>query len=121
MSYIDGFVVAVPSANKDEFIDHARHTDAIFKELGALRVVECWAHDVPAGKVTDFRRAVKAESDETVVFSWVEWPDEAHRDQAMQRMHEMAKTDSRFDEAKNPVPYDGMRMIHGGFQVVLEL
>ena len=121
MTYVDGFVVAVPAANKDAFIAHARHADAIFKELGALRVVEAWADDVPEGKITDFYRAVQAKADEVVVFSWVAWPDKARRDKALERMHEMAKTDPRFDEKQFPVPYDGMRMIYGGFSVVLEL
>ena len=86
MSYIDGFVIAVPTANKQKFIDHARHLDPIFLELGALRVIEAWGDDVPDGKVTDFRRAVQATADETVAFSWVEWPDKATRDAAMAKM-----------------------------------
>ena len=69
MSYIDGFVLAVPTANRQAFIDHAHLGDAFFVELGALRVLECWADDVPDGKLTDFRRAVQARDDETVVFS----------------------------------------------------
>ena len=63
MSYIDGFVIAVPTANRQKFIDHASHFDALFIELGALRVVECWGDDVPDGKLTDFRRAVQAKAD----------------------------------------------------------
>lgn len=69
MSYIDGFVLAIPTANKQKFIDHARQGDSVFMDLGATRVVECWGDDVPAGKVTDFRKAVQAEEDETAVFS----------------------------------------------------
>ncbi len=75
MSYIDGFVIAVPTANKQKFIDHAYLGDSVFMEMGAIRVVECWGDDVPAGKLTDFRKAVQAEDDETIVFSWIEWPD----------------------------------------------
>jgi hypothetical protein len=74
MSYIDGFVIAVPTANKQKFIEHARHFDSLFIELGAIRVIEGWGDDVPDGKVTDFRRAVQATAEETVAFSWVEWP-----------------------------------------------
>ena len=85
MSYIDGFVIAVPTANKQKFIEHARHFDALFIELGAIRVIEGWGDDVPNGKVTDFRRAVQAMAEETVAFAWVEWPDKATRDAAMRR------------------------------------
>lgn len=121
MPYIDGFVIAVPTANKQRFIDHSAATDALFKEFGATRVVECWADDVPDGKLTDFRKAVQAKDDETVAFSWIEWPDKATRDAGMDRFHELAQTDSRFDAEKNPVPFDGGRMIYGGFAAVVDL
>lgn len=117
MSYIDGFVIAVPTANKDKFIAHAREGDAVFMDYGALRVVECWGDDVPAGKQTDFQRAVQAKADETVVFSWIEWPDKATRDIGMKKMME----DPRMDPANNPMPFDGMRMIFGGFAPIVEL
>jgi uncharacterized protein YbaA (DUF1428 family) len=120
MSYIDGFVIAVPKANKQKFIEHARMGDAMFMEMGALRIMECWADDVPAGKVTDFRMAVKAESDEEVVFSWIEWPDKATRDAAYAKMMDPENVDPRIDPAKNPMPYDGKRMIYGGFLPVVE-
>ena len=71
MPYIDGFVIAVPTANKQKFIEHAQHFDALFLELGATRVIESWGDDVPDGKLTDFRRAVQATAEETVAFSWV--------------------------------------------------
>ena len=90
-------------------------------ELGALRVIECWGDDIPDGVVTDFRKAVAAQADETVVLSWVEWPDKAFRDSAMERMQEMIKTDDRFDQQKNPMPFDGKRMIYGGFSSVVDL
>lgn len=86
MSYVDGFVLAVPTANKQALIDHAGQFDPIFLEYGATRVLECWGDDVPHGKQTDFYRAVAAREDETVVFSWVEWPSKAVRDDAMGKM-----------------------------------
>lgn len=121
MTYVDGFVIAVPTANKQKFIDHAKSADSVFLEQGATRVVECWADDVPDGKVTDFRKAVQARDDETVVFSWVEWPDKATRDAGMGRMEELMKTDDRFNPEKNPMPFDGKRMIYGGFAPVATL
>ncbi len=119
MSYIDGFVLAVPTANKQKFIDHATSGDAFFMELGATRILECWADDVPDGTLTDFRKAVQAKDDETVVFSWVEWPDKATRDAAFVKM--MDGSDPRMDPEKNPMPFDGKRMIYGGFKPVVEL
>jgi len=125
MTYIDGFVIACPTDNRDAFIAHARTADSVFIELGALRVVECWGDDVPDGHTTDFRRAVKAESDESALFSWIEWPDKATRDAAMARMTEMmtdpAKADPRMDPAKNPMPFDGKRLIFGGFVPVVDM
>lgn len=121
MSYFDGFVIAVPKANRQAFVDHANHADPYFVELGALRVIECWEDDVPDGQVTDFRRAVQATAEEAVVFSWIEWPDKATRDAAMARMMDRANTDPRLDPAKNPMPFDGKRMIFGGFAPVVSL
>ncbi len=121
MSYIDGFVIAVPTANKQRFIDHANLGDSVFMDLGAIRVIECWGDDVRDGKLTDFRMAVKAKDDETVVFSWIEWPDKATRDAAMGRMEELMKTDDRFSPEKNPMPFDGKRMIFAGFSPIVEL
>lgn len=121
MTYIDGFVIAVPTANKDKFEKHARTGDPVFIELGATRVLECWGDDIPDGEQTDFRKAVKATADETVVFSWIEWPDKATRDAAMKKMDEMMKTDERFSNEKNPMPFDGKRMIFGGFAPVVTL
>ena len=121
MSYIDGFVIAVPTANKAEFIEHARKADGVFLELGATRILECRGDDVSHGKQTDFYRAVEAKEDESVVFSWVEWPDKATRDAAMGRMEEMMKTDPRMDPASNPMPFDGKRLIYGGFQPIVTL
>jgi uncharacterized protein YbaA (DUF1428 family) len=119
--YVDGFVIAVPTANKQKFIEHAKKGDAVFMELGATRILECWGDDVPAGKVTDFRRAVNATAEETVVFSWIEWPDKATRDAGMSRMMEMMKTDPRMNPETNPMPFDGARLIFGGFAPVVTL
>jgi uncharacterized protein YbaA (DUF1428 family) len=121
MAYIDGFVLAVPTANRQRFIEHARLGDSVFMELGATRVLECWGDDVKDGKLTDFRRAVQAKPDETVVFSWIEWPDKATRDKAMSRMDEMMKNDDRMNPEKNPMPFDGKRMIYAGFAPIVEL
>ena len=117
MSYIDGFVIAVPTGNRQAFLDHARSFDPLFIEAGAMRVVEAWGDDVAEGKVTDFRRAVQATADETVVFAWVEWPDKATRDAGVKKMME----DPRMDPAGNPMPFDGKRMIFGGFETLLDL
>ena len=121
MPYVDGFVVAVPAANKETYRRHAAEAAPLFKEFGATRMVECWGDDVPKGKVTDFQRAVDAKDDETVCFSWVEWPDKAKRDEAMKKMEGLMKDDPRFDPAKNPMPFDGKRMIFGGFVPVVTL
>ena len=125
MSYMDGFVIAVPTANKQKFIDHAKLGDSVFIELGATRVVECWGDDISEGKVTDFRKAVEAKADETVVFSWIEWPDKETRDAAFAKMMEWMnhpeKADPRMDPQKNPMPFDGKRLIYGGFAPLVEL
>ena len=125
MAYIDGFVIAVPKDNKQKFIDHANSGDSVFIELGATRILECWEDDVSDGKVTDFRRAVAATADEAVVFSWIEWPDKAIRDAAMAKMmgwmENPETADPRMDPAKNPMPFDGKRMIFGGFAPVVAL
>ena len=96
--YIDGFVIPVPTERKAEFLDHARLVDAMFLELGATRIVEGWGDDVPAGQHTDFARAVAATAEETVAFSWIEWPDRVTRDAAMEKM----RSDPRM--ADTPIP-----------------
>ena len=103
MSYIDGFVIAVPTANRQKFIDHASHFDPLFIELGALRVIEAWGDDVPDGKLTDFRRAVQAK-----------------HDAAMKKMMEDPRMDPS-NPGNPPMPFDGKRMIFGGFERVLEV
>jgi uncharacterized protein YbaA (DUF1428 family) len=121
MSYIDGFVIAVPKANKQKFIDHATNADSMFIEMGALRVIECWADDVPDGATTDFRMAVKATEDEDVIFSWIEWPDKETRDKSYAAMMDPDNKDPRMDQETNPMPFDGKRMIWGGFMPVVDM
>ncbi len=119
MAYIDGFIIAVPTANKAAFIDHARMADPVFMEMGAVQIWECWEDEVKDGQHTDFRRAVQATADESIVFSWIEWPDKATRDAAMARMMAPDFADPRMDPAQNPMPFDGKRLIYGGFAPVV--
>ena len=86
MSYVDGFVAAVPAANREKYRKHAETSATVFKEHGALKVVECWGDDVPEGKVTSFPMAVKRKDDETVVFSWIVWPSRKVRDEGMKKV-----------------------------------
>ncbi len=121
MAYIDGFVIAIPKANKQKFIDHAQMADGMFMEMGATRILECWGEDVPDGTTTDFRKAVKAAEDEDVIFSWIEWPDKETRDKAYAIMMDPDNKDPRMDMEKNPMPFDGKRMIYGGFAPVVTM
>ena len=114
MSYIDGFIIPVASADKQKFVEHARRIDKYFLDYGAVRVVEGWGDDLPDGKVTDFKKAVQAKDDENVVFSWVVWPDKATRDAAMKKM------ESNQDMMGESMPFDGKRMIFGGFAPIVE-
>jgi uncharacterized protein YbaA (DUF1428 family) len=111
MAYIDGFVLAVPTSRKDDYRKLATIASTFFKECGVTRQVEAWGDDVPTGKVTDFQRSVKAKPDETIVFSWLEYPDKATRDAANKKMME----DPRMKEMGNNMPFDGTRMIVAGF------
>ena len=115
MAYFDGFVIAVPAANKEAYRKHAADSMSMFREFGATRQVETWGDDVPDGKVTDFKRAVKAEAGETVVFSWIVWPSKQVRDAGNEKM----KTDPRMQMTPD-TPFDGKRMIFGGFEVLLD-
>ena len=114
--YIDGFLVPVPKGSKDAYRAMAEKHWPVFKEVGATRMVECWGDDVPKGKLTDFYGAVKAEDSEVVVFSWIAWPDKATRDAGMKKVME----DERMKNMKD-IPFDGKRMIFGGFQPICDL
>jgi uncharacterized protein YbaA (DUF1428 family) len=117
MSYIDGFVVPVPSGKKDAYKKMATQAASIFKEHGATNVVECWGDDVPDGKVTDFKRAVKAKDGETVMYGWVEWPSKDVRDMAWGKM--MADPRMQPDKTHPPL-FDGQRMVYGGFTPIVD-
>ena len=116
MNYVDGFVVAVPAANKEAYKKMALDAAAVFKECGALNVVECWGDDVPQGKVTSFPMAVKCNENEVVVFSWIVWLSREARDAGMKK----AMNDPRMQPDKSTMPFDGQRMIYGGFQVIVD-
>jgi uncharacterized protein YbaA (DUF1428 family) len=112
MGYVDGFVIPVPDRRKDDYIAHEAKWWPWFRERGATGLVVCWGDEVPEGKQTDFRRAVDLQPGETVVFAWMTWPDKATRDKAFEGMTE------NMDMAE--MPFDGKRMIYGGFAPVLE-
>jgi uncharacterized protein YbaA (DUF1428 family) len=116
MTYVEGFVAAVPKDRKDEYRRHAAAAVPLFREFGAIRLVEAWGDDVPDGKVTDFKSAVQAKADEVVVFSFLEYPDKATRDAANERM----RSDPRMREIGASMPFDGQRMILGGFAPIVE-
>jgi len=120
MTYVQGFVLAVPTANKDKFTAHAELGDAVFLDHGASRVLECWQDNVEKGHTTDFFGAVDCKDDESVVFSWLEWSDRETYKAAEAGMEEIMKTDPRMDPEKNPMPFDGMRMIYGGFTPIVD-
>jgi uncharacterized protein YbaA (DUF1428 family) len=114
MPYVDGMIVPVPTANREIYRQQAAEAAAMFKEYGALSCMECWGDDVPDGEVTSFPMAVQKKPDETVVFSWITWPSRAARDEAWAKMSA--------DGKMNPegMPFDGKRMIYGGFEPILE-
>lgn len=114
MNYIDGFVAAVPVANKEAYLKHAADMAVVLKEYGALKSIEAWGDDVPEGKLTSFSMAVKREEGEVVVFAWVEWPSKAARDAGWEK----AMQDTRMNNSE--MPFDGKRMIYGGFQIVMQ-
>jgi uncharacterized protein YbaA (DUF1428 family) len=112
MTYVQGMIAAVPTANRDKFIEHAEASAKLFKAHGALAVSENWGHDVPDGSVTSLPLAVKCRPDETVVFSWISWPDKATHDKAWEAMM------SDMEEL-GEMPFDGQRMIFGTFENIL--
>jgi uncharacterized protein YbaA (DUF1428 family) len=112
--YIDGWITPVPADNKHAFVEGERQRAALLKECGATRIVDAWGDDVPDGKVTDYKGAVKAKADEKVVYSWIEWPSKAIRDKGWEK----ARNDPRMQP--NAMPFDGRRMIYGGFAPMLD-
>lgn len=117
MSYVDGFVAPVPTVNREAYRKHAAEMAVMLKEHGATGVVECWGDDVPEGKVTSFPLAVKVESGETVVFSWVTWPSRAVRDAGWAKL----MADPKMQPGAMTMPFDGKRLIYGGFEVLLQV
>lgn len=117
MSYIDGYLAAVKTAKKEEYKELAQKMVDVFKEYGALRVVENWGDDVPEGKLTSFTMAVKREEDETVVFSWIEWASREARNEGMAKVMQ----DPRMQpDQMTDMPFDGKRMIFGGFETIID-
>src|ERR1700730_13692507 len=114
MSYIDGFVAAVPLATKQAYLAHVHEAARLFKDHGATRMVENWGDDVPQGKITDFHRSVRKKDDEAVLFSWIEWPSREARDTGMNALMQ----DERMKTLK--MPFDGQRLIFGGFSPIVE-
>lgn len=117
MTYIDGFLAAVPVDNREAFIKHANEMAVMFREHGALKIVESWGNDVPDGKLTSFSMAVKKQDNETVTFSWVVWPSKAVRDEAWTKM----MSDPRMQPGVFEMPFDGKRLIYGGFEVIVDV
>jgi uncharacterized protein YbaA (DUF1428 family) len=117
MSYVDGFVLAVPTQRLEEYKRLARTAGAVWKEHGALAFVECVGDDVPYGELTSFPRAVQAKEDETVVFSWIVYDSRESRAGIMAKV----MADPRLKDQMANMPFDGQRMIFGGFQPFLEL
>lgn len=113
MSFLDITVIPVPSANKAAYLEHSRLSTPLFKDYGAIGITECWGEDVPDGKLTDFKKAVALEPGETVVVGWITWPDRATRDSAWEKLMQDERMQSM------TMPFDGKRMILGGFEVLL--
>ncbi|PWW03359.1 uncharacterized protein YbaA (DUF1428 family) [Hoeflea marina] len=117
MAYVNGFLVAVPTAKKQDYLEMATLASQVFKDHGAIQVVESWGDEVPDGKLTSMPMAVKAEDGEVVVFSWVMWPDKQTQASGMQKSMEDPRM--KFDPAASP--FDMKRMIYGGFEVILDV
>ena len=116
MSYVDGFVLAVPTANREKYRQFAAEVAPMFKDYGALQIVECWGDDIPDGEMTSFPIAVRCREDETVVFSWIVWPSREVRDKGMEKL----VADPRMQPDEADIPFDGKRMILGGFDDLFE-
>lgn len=116
MDYVDGYVIPVPEANRESYRKLAELAAVVFKDHGALSVVECWGDDVPDGKLTSFPMAVQRQPGEVVVFSWISWPSKEVRDAGMAA----AMADPRMKFENNQPPFDGKRMIFGGFRVLVQ-
>lgn len=118
MNYVDGFVIPVPEANKVDYQALAQRAAVVFKDHGALSVVECWSDDVPDGTLTSFPIAVQRMAGEAIVFAWITWPSKAVRDLGMKA----AMDDPRMAlDDPTQLPFDGKRMIFGGFEVLVSL
>ncbi|MEJ6783959.1 DUF1428 domain-containing protein [Aminobacter sp. Piv2-1] len=117
MTYVDGFVLAVPKSNIEAYKEMARIGSEVWKDHGAIAYVECLADDVPYGEVTSFPRAVQATDDEIVVFSWIVYRSREERDEIMKKV----MADPRLKSDPASWPFDGRRMIYGGFKTFLEL
>lgn len=117
MSYVDGFVVPVPKDKVEAYKAMARRAGEVWKEYGALAFVECLGDDVPYGELTSFPRAVQVKEDETVVFSWIVYPSRAARDE----INAKVMADERLKADMADMPFDGKRMIFGGFETIVEL
>lgn len=116
-SYVDGFVVAVPNDKLDAYKEMSRRCGDIWKEYGAIDYVECVADDVPYGELTSFPRAVQAKEDETVIFSWITYESREQRD----AVNAKVMADPRLSNMMSEPPFDGKRMIYGGFKVLLSM
>jgi uncharacterized protein YbaA (DUF1428 family) len=116
MTYVEGFVAAVPAANKEQYRMHAAEAAPLFSEFGVTRMVETWGDDVPKGKINDFMSAVQAKDDEVVVFSWFEYPSKAARDAA----NEKIMSDPRMKRFGASMPFDASRMVVGGFDSIID-
>jgi uncharacterized protein YbaA (DUF1428 family) len=117
MSYVDGFIIAVPKDKVEAYKEQAHLAGPVWMEHGATAYVECLADDVPYGELTSFPRAVQAKEDETVVFAWAVYPDRATRDAVLQKVFD----DPRMKPQMENMSFDGKRMIYGGFQPFMEL
>ncbi|MDF9392988.1 MULTISPECIES: DUF1428 domain-containing protein [Methylococcus] len=114
--YVDGFLLAVPIANREAYRQHAEAVAPVFREHGALSLVETWGDDVPEGKLNSRRSAVLLKPDETVVFAWITWPDKATRDAGMAKV----AADLRARGNMADMPFNAQRMIFGGFEVIVD-